>query len=104
MLQDIDGDGIFEFVIPTLIGEYHGDRRLATVPNIYQYRDHRRVDVSAAFAWYYASVLLPPLQDEFDDVSTTTHEPPLGESESLEMKRNRLTLELAEVKKRASAR
>ena len=70
-LKDLDGDGRYELVVPTLLEEYEGARPLATLEEVYVFNGQQYVKASGRFPQFYSEVVLPRLQRELAKLEAT---------------------------------
>jgi hypothetical protein len=104
-LEDLDVDGLPEVVVTDLIEPDEGPtRRSATLPQIYKWNGRDYDKASAKFGWYYRKLVLPALESELQRLETLPQPEQPDDRAALQERRERTLREIAEARKRASAR
>jgi hypothetical protein len=104
-LKDLDADGVPEIVASDLIEPDQGrTKRSATLPEIYKWNGRDYDKASPKFGWYYRKVVLPALESELQRLEALPQPDQPRERAELRERREKKLREIAEARKRASAR
>jgi hypothetical protein len=106
IVHDLDGDGAYELIVPTLMGEYRGMARPNPIMDeIYQWNGHQFTLASSKFGWYYERQVIPELEREAQELASTSELSLSGdELEEFRFRKADNARELAEARRRAAGK
>lgn len=79
IVNDLDGDGQMELVVPTLIGEYQGaDTEAVIVPRVYAIQGAGYTEASRNFKRHYREVVIPQFQSRLEIAKNAKHTGDVG--------------------------